>query len=131
MIELYPFLLTRGITPDTPAHALGLTVRQPGLGVEGNLEKPRPVQPMDEAGAKERAACTMGKSGLPAGNLGKEIIKWERMHTIEEGMTAEMAILKIRIFREKIAVKITRKAMPTEPGKKVRLRQTINLLTSK
>jgi len=77
MIEQFPYILTRGISPDTPAHALGLTVRQPGLGVEGSIDKPRPVQPMDEAGAKERAACTMGNSGLPAGNLGKEVGDWK------------------------------------------------------
>ena len=76
-IEPYIFLLTRGITPDTPAHALGLTVRQPGLGIEGNSDKPSPVQPMDEAGAKRRS-CDGEKdlNGMRQRTLGKEGV-WE------------------------------------------------------
>ena len=75
MIEPYTFLPIRGISPSV------LTAFLDSSGAdeketEGIIDKP--LHPgishtKDEAGAKERAACTMGNSGLPAGNLEKEV----------------------------------------------------------
>ena len=63
MIEPYTFLPIRGITPDTPAHALGLTARQTGQGVEGNSDKPLypgTSHTKDEAEAKQVALFLEG-----------------------------------------------------------------------
>jgi len=80
MIEPYTFLPIRAITPDTPAHALGLLARLTGFGVEGNSNKP--LHPgnshtKDEVGAKRRS-CDGEKdlNGMRQRTLGKEGV-WE------------------------------------------------------
>uniref|UniRef100_A0A6M3XN67 Uncharacterized protein n=1 Tax=viral metagenome TaxID=1070528 RepID=A0A6M3XN67_9ZZZZ len=59
----FEYIQIRGITPDTPAHALGLTVRQSGHGVDGIIDKPlRPgaSHTKDEAEAKKAALFLEG-----------------------------------------------------------------------
>ena len=70
MIEPYRYLLTRGISPDTPL--LDLSV----AGVEGS-NKAKPLSTETEAEPIVRPTSILGRSGLASGNLGKEVISWE------------------------------------------------------
>ena len=60
MIEQFEYIQIRGIKPDTPAHALGLTASQPGQGIEGTIIQPGSLSHEMQTEAKQVALFLEG-----------------------------------------------------------------------